>query len=204
MRTISTAVGAATSLTAAQRLLVRVQLDANVASVTADLYNNAGSLVLAGIVLYDNGTHGDVTSGDRIWTNDGSIAAQPTYTFLATDPVGANWRVRVFAPDASTSTVGAANGLVHRPGLPNSPSVQANFYNIDEQLFTFFVTNLNVTKTVTTIRDPVNAAVLPKAIPGAWLEYTVTANGQRFLICETERTDPSMTVLLNWTAALGR
>lgn len=36
------------------------------------------------------------------------------------------------------------------------------------------------------------------------LDYTVTANGQRFLICETERTDPSMTVLLNWTAALSR
>ena len=38
----------------------------------------------------------------------------------------------------------------------------------------------------------------------SWIEYAVTANGQRFLICETERMDPSMTVLLNWTAALGR
>ena len=38
----------------------------------------------------------------------------------------------------------------------------------------------------------------------SWLEYTVTANGQRFLICETERMDPSMTVLLNWTATLGK
>ena len=37
-----------------------------------------------------------------------------------------------------------------------------------------------------------------------WLDYAVAGNGQRFLICETERTDPSMTVLLNWTAALGR
>ena len=37
-----------------------------------------------------------------------------------------------------------------------------------------------------------------------WLDYVVAANGQRFLICETERMDPSMTVLLNWTAALGR
>jgi Tol biopolymer transport system component len=36
----------------------------------------------------------------------------------------------------------------------------------------------------------------------SWLEYTVTANGQRFLICETERMDTSMTVLLNWTASL--
>lgn len=38
----------------------------------------------------------------------------------------------------------------------------------------------------------------------SWIEYTVTADGQRFLICETEPTDPSMTVLLNWTAALSR
>jgi eukaryotic-like serine/threonine-protein kinase len=37
-----------------------------------------------------------------------------------------------------------------------------------------------------------------------WLEYTVAANGQRFLICETEPADPSMTVVLNWTAALAR
>ncbi len=45
---------------------------------------------------------------------------------------------------------------------------------MDEQLFTFFVTNLSVTKSVATVRDPVNALVMPKGIPGAWLEYTVT------------------------------
>jgi uncharacterized repeat protein (TIGR01451 family) len=168
-----TAVGSASALTTGQRVLVRAQVDATVASATADIYNNAGALVRGGVVLYDNGTHGDAAAGDRIWTNDGSVAAQPSYTILAADPVGANWRVRVFAPDASTSSV-ATNGLVHRPGLPNTPSVQANFFNIDEQLFTVFVTNLNVAKSVVTIRDPVNAAVSPKAIPGAWLEYTVT------------------------------
>ena len=37
---------------------------------------------------------------------------------------------------------------------PNTPVQQPNFFNIDEQLFTVFVTNLNITKTVTTIRDP--------------------------------------------------
>jgi DNA-binding winged helix-turn-helix (wHTH) protein/Tol biopolymer transport system component len=42
------------------------------------------------------------------------------------------------------------------------------------------------------------------SLVSSWLEYTVAANGQRFLICETEPTDPSMTVLLNWTAALGK
>ncbi|HEY6599259.1 MAG TPA: choice-of-anchor X domain-containing protein, partial [Pseudomonadales bacterium] len=168
-----TAAGAASSMTAAQRLLVRAQVDATITSATADLYNNAGTLVLAGILLYDNGTHGDVTAGDRIWTNDGSVAAQPTYTFLATDVAGTNWRVRAFAPDASTSTIGAAAGLVHRPGLPNSPSVQANFFNIDEQLFTYFVTNLSIAKSVATLRDPVNVLSSPKGIPGAWLEYTI-------------------------------
>jgi uncharacterized repeat protein (TIGR01451 family) len=168
-----TAVGSASSLTTGQRVLVRAQLDAGVTSATADVYNNAGTLTLGGIVLYDNGTHGDAAAGDLLWTNDGSVPAQPTYTILAADPVGANWRVRVFASDASVSSV-AANGLVHRPGLPNAPSVQANFFNIDEQSFAVFVTNLDVTKSVTTVRDPVNAAVLPKGIPGAWLEYTVT------------------------------
>jgi eukaryotic-like serine/threonine-protein kinase len=38
----------------------------------------------------------------------------------------------------------------------------------------------------------------------SWHEYTVTSNGQRFLVCETERMDPSITLLLNWTAALGK
>ncbi len=171
-----TAVGSASALTVGQRLTIRAQIDATVPAVTADLYNNAGTLVLAGIVLYDNGTHGDATAGDRIWTNDGSVAAQPTYTILASDPVGANWRVRTFAPDASSSSV-ATNGLVHRPGLPNA-AVQANFFNIDEQLFTVSMTNLSVTKTVATLRDPVNAAASPKAIPGAWLEYTVVVTNQ--------------------------
>jgi uncharacterized repeat protein (TIGR01451 family) len=145
-----------------------------VPAVTADLYDNGGTLLRSGIVLYDNGTHGDAAAGDRIWTNDGSVAAQPTYTILASDPLGANWRVRVFARDASTSTIGAANGLVHRPTLPNSAAVQANFFNIDEQLFSGLDTTLQVAKDVTTIRDPVNANVLPKAIAGAWLEYAVT------------------------------
>jgi uncharacterized repeat protein (TIGR01451 family) len=169
-----TAVAAASTLTIGQRVVIRARIDAAVNAATADLFDNAGTSVRTGIILYDNGTHGDTTAGDRIWTNDGSVAGQPTYTILASDPLGANWRVRVFAPDASTSTIGAANGLVHRPTLPNTPSVQANFYNIDEQLFTVSVTTLQISKAVVTLRDPVNAAVQPKAIAGAWLQYTVT------------------------------
>ena len=52
--------------------------------------------------------------------------------------------------------------------------------------------------------EPLFQTHIRGALVPSWLEYTVTANGQRFLICETERMDSSMTVLLNWTAALGR
>ena len=37
-----------------------------------------------------------------------------------------------------------------------------------------------------------------------WEEYTVSADGQRFLICETERLEPSMTVVVNWAGALSK
>jgi uncharacterized repeat protein (TIGR01451 family) len=70
--------------------------------------------------------------------------------------------------------VGAAAGLVHRPTLPNAPAVQANFFNIDEQLFSVFVTTLSLSKAVLTVRDPVNGIAQPKAIAGAWLQYTVS------------------------------
>jgi len=52
--------------------------------------------------------------------------------------------------------------------------------------------------------EPLFQTHIRGALVPSWLEYTVTANGQRFLICETERMDSSMTVLLNWTATLGR
>ena len=154
-------------------MLVRAQLDATVTSATADIYNNAGTLVLGGVILYDNGTHGDATAGDRIWTNDGSVAAQPSYTILSTDAVGANWRVRVFAPDASTSSI-AANGLVHRPTSAQLAFGAGELLQHRRTAVYGVRHDSERHHRVVTVRDPINAAVSPKAIPGAWLEYTAT------------------------------
>jgi uncharacterized repeat protein (TIGR01451 family) len=169
-----TAAGPASVLLGGQAVAINATVDAIAAGVTADLYDNAGTLLRSGIVLYDDGTHGDATAADGVWSNDGSVAAQPTYTILGSDPPGSNWLVRIFARDASTSAIGAVDGDVHRPGQGNTPPVQANFFDVDEQHFTVVTTALEVTKNVVTIRDPVSGTTLPKAVPGAWLQYTVT------------------------------
>jgi hypothetical protein len=173
---------AATTYTASQRLVIRASVDAlpTAASnpVTANVYDNAGTLVASGIRLYNNGTHGDATANDGIWSNDGSVIADPTYTFVAGSPSGANWTVRVFAKDASTSTIGASGGLVHIPAQPNAPETQANFFNIDEQTFTVQVPLLVNAKSVAIFSDPVNGTTNPKNIPGALQTYTVRVTNQ--------------------------
>lgn len=130
-----TAVGAASSYSAGSRLLIRAVVDAAPAAVTANVYSQNGTIVATNVLLYNDGTHGDAAANDNIWTNDGSVAANPTYTFLPTDPTGTNWIVRAFALDGSTGSLGAPNGAIHIPAQPNLP-VQANYYNIDEQVFT--------------------------------------------------------------------
>ncbi|NJN50451.1 MAG: hypothetical protein HC809_00295 [Gammaproteobacteria bacterium] len=168
-----TAVTAASVLTVGQPVVLRVAVDATTTSVRADVYDDNSTLVAANRLLFDDGTHGDAVAGDRIFTNDGSVPADPTYVILATDPQGSAWRVRAFARDASVSSSGAANnGLVLRPGLPTAP-VQANYFNIDEQVFSVVFTRLEVTKTSTTVLDPINVAAQPKAIPGAWVQYSL-------------------------------
>ncbi len=168
---------ATTTYAAGQKLVIRSTVDATPTAaanpVTANVYDNAGALVASGIKLFNDGTHGDVTANDAIWSNDGSVGADPTYTFVSTTPSGANWRVRVFAKDASTSTVGATAGLVHIPGQPNSPEVQANFYNIDEQTFIVQTPALMHLKSVQVISDPVNGSTNPKSIPGAEERYSL-------------------------------
>src|SRR5262249_17637964 len=128
--------------------------------------------------LYDDGTHGDAVAGDRIFTNNGSVAANPTYTFVATDTQSAAWTVRVYARDSSTSTTGATNGRVHISGQPNSPQSQADYWNIDDQVFSLVTVNLVILKSVTTISDPIEGTTRPKSIPGAIKEYTVTVTNQ--------------------------
>jgi hypothetical protein len=173
---------ATTTYTVGQTLLISATVDAlpTAASnpVTANVYDNTGTLVASGIRLYNNGTHGDATANDATWTNNGSVVADPTYTFVGGTPSGTNWKVRVFAKDASTSTIAASNGLVHISGQANTPEIQANFLNIDEQIFIVQAPLLVNTKTVAVYSDPVNGTTNPKSIPGAVQVYTVRVTNQ--------------------------
>ncbi|HMB57696.1 MAG TPA: hypothetical protein VKM35_10865 [Arenimonas sp.] len=169
---------AAATFTGGQKLSITAQVDAQPTAagnpVTADVFDNVGTLVATGIILYNDGTHGDVTANDAIWSNNGLTPASPTYTIPAGAPSGANWLLRVYARDASTSTIGATAGLVHIPAQANAPFSQANFYNVDEINFTVNTPLLTNLKTVAVISDPFNGAVNPKNIPGAFERYTIT------------------------------
>ena len=122
---------ASTTYYPAQVLAIRGRLDAvgTTGSVQADLYNPSGTAVVTGIVLFNDGTHGDVTSGDALWTNDGSVAGSPTYTFPANAPPG-TWTVVLRAVDGAASPV-------RIEGQPATPVNGSNFYNVDTQTFTF-------------------------------------------------------------------
>ncbi|MEJ8837098.1 SdrD B-like domain-containing protein [Ramlibacter sp. AN1133] len=119
-------------------LTIRARLDGvgKTGAVVADLYRPDGNLVKAGILLYNDGTHGDATSGDALWTNNGSVAAQATYTFSPSDPVGA-WSVVLRAADSSSPVSGQSAGLVRVPGQPVTPVNGTNFSNVDVQAITF-------------------------------------------------------------------
>ncbi|QDC44267.1 hypothetical protein [Methylophilus medardicus] len=148
---------------------VNAQPTASGNPVTANIYDAAGTLVASGIILYNNATNGDTTANDSLWTNSNA------YTIPASGLVSGNWTIRVFARDASTSTIGATNGLIRIPSLPNTPLNQANYYNIDDQIITVTITTPLMTnlKTVTVLNDPVNGTTNPKMIPGAVVEYTI-------------------------------
>jgi uncharacterized repeat protein (TIGR01451 family) len=173
-----TAVSAASIYQVAQALTIRAVVQATTSAVRADVINPSGTTVATGVILYDDGTHGDATAGDRTFTNDGSVVANPTYTFGAGDAEGAGWLVRVFARDASTSAIGATNGHVHRSGLPNTPQDQVDFWNIDEQVFTLAKVNLVLLKSSVAVSDPINGAVNPRRIPGGVVEYTIVVTNQ--------------------------
>lgn len=168
---------AATSLVAGNIVSIRAQVDAlptaAVNSVTANVYNQSGGLVASGIILYNDGTHGDTAAGDALWTNDGSVPANPTYTVAGGQPPGAGWIVRVFAKDAGASTIGAQNGLIRRSGQPNTPESQANFHNIDDQIFEVRLPLPTIVKAATLISDPVRGTVNQLNIPGAIVQYQI-------------------------------
>jgi uncharacterized repeat protein (TIGR01451 family) len=142
--------------------------------VTANIYDATNTLVASGIRLYNDGSHGDGATNDAIWTNNGSDNANPTYTIPA-GATGTGWTIRVFARDASTSTLGAANnGLVHRNALPN-PAVEANYWNIDDSLFSINYALISVSKTSQVMSDLFSGSN-PKAIPGATVQYCIVIN----------------------------
>ncbi|NOT64936.1 MAG: hypothetical protein HOP06_02670 [Methylotenera sp.] len=162
---------AASSFVAGQTISIIAQVDAQPTAagtpVTADIFDNAGNLVVSALILYNDGTHGDAAANNNIWTNTAA------YVVPAGFVSGNNWFVRVYARDASISTIGATAGLIHIPTLPNTPFSQANFYNVDDQFFIVNTPLLSNLKTVATLSDPINNVTNPKNIPDATVQYTI-------------------------------
>ena len=173
---------------------LQVRLDA-AATVIANIVDPSGSVKASGIVLYDDGSHGDANPSDGIWTNDGSDPASPTYTILAADPIGTNWQAVAMAGDGSSSTIGAPAGLIHIPGRPAAPVSQANFYNVDNQIFT-------VARPILTL---VKSADTATAAPGQVVTYTVrsanTGNDQATVVVLQDRLSPYTALRLNFNGS---
>ena len=141
--------------------------------VTADVIDAGGTTVASGILLYDDGSHGDAVAGDGIWTNNGSVSGQPTYTLPLGSASGSGWTIRVYGRDGTTSTIAAANaGLIHRVSLPNPPT-EANYWNIADMPFSVAGATLTIDKSSSVFSDPVNGTTNPKAIPGAVMRYCI-------------------------------
>lgn len=169
-----TSPAASATLAPGQTLSIMAQVDAAPSSITANVYDNAGTLVASGITLYNNGTHGDTTANDSLWVNDGSVSGNPTYVIPLATASSSGWIIRVFAKDGSTSTIGVANGLIDIPPPATAAETQTNFYNIDEIVFNIARANLTVDKSSMIINDPVNGTgANRKLIPGATVRYCI-------------------------------
>ena len=169
--------GAPTEYGFGQTLALSAAVDADPTAVVADVYDDLGNLVATGIQLFDDGTRGDLVAGDNVWTNDGSDAGSPTYTIPLTGPGGPNWLVRVFALDGSFALGVTTDGLLMLPTGNPTLENQANFYNIDEQVFTVTGAVINLQKSKETLQDGVSLTD-PKDIPGAWVRYEVRVENQ--------------------------
>jgi uncharacterized repeat protein (TIGR01451 family) len=184
---VTTSPANAATLVPGQKLSITAQVNARPTAatnpVTANIYDSSGVAVATGIILYNDGTHGDVTAGDAIWTNDGLTAANPTYTIPLAATTGGGWTIRIFARDATASSFGAA-GLAHRSGLP-STQVEANFWNVDDSVFAVGRSDLTITKSSSVFSDPANGSTNPKAIPGAVMLYCVTVTNPGSLVAST-------------------
>jgi hypothetical protein len=148
-----------------------VKVDASPLSVTASVYDETGTLKASGIQLYNDGTHGDATANDASWTNTGAYSDSPTYTIpLGTTP--ANWMVRAFGKDGSTSTIGASNGLIRINGSTGTAETRTNFLNVDETYFRVNGARVVTSLIQTIVSDPVNGTSgNQKIIPGTRVRY---------------------------------
>lgn len=159
-----------------QIIPVTAQVDANPTAsttpVTASLFDSAGTQIAGPFVLYNDGTHGDATAGDAIWTNSGSVVADAV-TVAASAATGSGYILRVYARDATTSSIGAQNGLARGPGTGAAAETQTNFWNIDEMTFNVQTAALTVSKSSSPVSDPINGTTNPKLIPGATARYCI-------------------------------
>lgn len=160
-----------------QVLSTTVQVDATPTNATAPMiariFDNTGTSLGTDFLLYNDGTHGDAVAGDALWTNDGSVPAEPAPTIPLSAATSGGWTLRVYGRDGSTSTVGALAGVIRGPGSGAASETQANFYNIDEIAFSVQRAAITVAKTSTVLNDPVNGATNPKMIPGATIQYCI-------------------------------
>ena len=160
-----------------QVLATTVQADAApthpTAPMIARIFDNTGASVGTDFLLYNDGTHGDAVAGDALWTNDGSIPAQPAPTIPLGATTSGGWTLRVYGRDGSTSTIGALAGVIRGPGSGAAAETQANFYNIDEISFSVQRATITVAKTSSVLTDPVNGTTNPKMIPGATIQYCI-------------------------------
>jgi uncharacterized repeat protein (TIGR01451 family) len=178
-----------------QAIPITVQVDANPTAgtnpVTVAIVDSSGAIIVSGFILYNDGTHGDVTAGDAIWSNNNSIPAQPAPTIPLSSANGSGYQLRVYGKDASTSIIGAQNGLVRGPGTGAAAEIQSNYWNIDDQLFTVAGASISLAKTSAVLSDPTNGLTNPKAIPGAIVRYCITvANAGPVAATSVAITDP--------------
>jgi uncharacterized repeat protein (TIGR01451 family) len=158
------------SAAAGSVLSIAAMADAQPDSMLALILDDTGSAVASGIVLFDDGTHGDAVAADGRWTNDGSDTGSPTHTIPAGATAGSNWTVTVLALDASNSTIAATDGLVHIPGQPAAPESQSNFFNVDTQTFTIVQPAADLSTSTKSVVDLTGGALYS----GDTLSYTIT------------------------------
>lgn len=163
-----------TSIQAGNVVSISAQSDSTVATyLVASIYNDAGTLVASNIRLYNDGTHGSSASTPSIWYNNGTDAANPTYTIPTNTVASTAWKIRVFARDGSSTTLGVVNGDVHIPGQANTEN-STDYFNIDENNFQVVgLASFTNIKTVSVLKDPINGTTNPKAIPGADMVYNI-------------------------------